>query len=122
MASRSGGGAGWFIVGFLAGVGATLAIIIFATRPQSAHVAVPAMAAPTAPVVTYHAPTAPYGGASSAAGAPSAAPASAAPAYASGPAAAPAATDQQTQDDAAAAGMTSRTRPGVDRSRTVSKS
>ena len=70
------------------------------------------MAAPAGPVVTYHAPSAPYGGAPSPAATPSPTPASSAPAYASGPAAAPPATDQQTQDDAAAAGMTSRTRPG----------
>lgn len=112
MASRSGGGAGWFIVGFLAGVGATLAIIIFATRPQPAHVAIPAMAAPAAPVVTYHAPNSPYGVASSSAAAGAETPASSAPAHASGMASSPPATDQQTQEDAAAAGMTSRTRPG----------
>ena len=112
MASRSGGGAGWFIVGFLAGVGATLAIIIFATRPQSTRVAIPTLAAPTAPVVTYHAPNAPYGGGVSPTATPSPTPASGAPAYASGPPTPAPATDQQTQEDAAAAGMTSRTRPG----------
>ena len=108
MASRSGGGAGWFIVGFLAGVGATLAVIIFATRPQPTRVAIPALTAPAGPVVTYHAPSAPYGGAA----APGRPPASGAPAYVSGPAASSPATDRQTQEDAAAAGMTSRTRRG----------
>ncbi len=112
MASRSGGGAGWFIVGFVAGVGATLAIIIFATRPQPTRVAIPAMAPPAAPVVTYHAPDAPYASAASPAATPSPTPASGAPAYASGPASSPPAADQQTREDAAAAGMTSRTRPG----------
>ena len=108
MASRSSG-AGWFVVGFLAGVGATLAAIIFATRPQPTHVAIPAMSSgPAAPVVTYHAPAAPYGqeGAPPAA---SAAPAPAAPGATPPPAAT---SDLQTQEDAAAAGMTSRTRPG----------
>ena len=108
MASRNGGGTGWFVVGFLAGVGATLAAIIFATRPQTAHVAIPPVAAPAGPVVTYHAPSAPYGGPGTTPP-PSASSAPSAPAY--GPAPAPA-TDQQTQEDAAAAGMTSRTRPG----------
>ncbi len=55
MASRSVG-VGWFLVGFLAGVGATLAAIILATRPQPPHVALPAPAPPAAAVVTYHAP------------------------------------------------------------------
>ena len=45
MASRSVG-IGWFAVGFLAGVGATLAAIIFATRPQSTQIAPAAPAAP----------------------------------------------------------------------------
>ena len=105
MASRTAG-AGWFIVGFLAGVGATLAAIIFATRPQPTHVAIPAMSAgPAAPVVTYHAPAAPYAQTPAA----SAAPAQGASGYAPGPVAAP---DSQTQEDAAAAGMTSRTHRG----------
>ncbi len=112
MASRSGGGAGWFIVGFLAGVGATLAVIIFATRPQPTRVAIPALAAPAGPVVTYHAPSAPYGGLPAPAAAPAPPPASSAPAYVSGPAGSAPATDRQTQEDAAAAGMTSRTRRG----------
>ena len=108
MASRNGGGTGWFVVGFLAGVGATLAVIIFATRPQAAHVAVPPVPTPAGPVVTYHAPNAPYGGAGMT---PPAQPAPSAPTDTGRPAPAQA-TDQQTQEDAAAAGMTSRTRPG----------
>ncbi|HEX4095572.1 MAG TPA: hypothetical protein VHX64_02530 [Caulobacteraceae bacterium] len=112
MASRSAG-FGWFVVGFLAGVGATLAAIIFATRPQPTHIALPVPpAAPGAPVITYHAPQIPQGGASSQP-APATAP--------SAPAASPGAPaqaarlptpDEQTQEDAAATGMTSRARPG----------
>ena len=101
MASRTAG-VGWFAVGFLAGVGATLAAIIFVTRPQPTRVSLPAPQAPAAPVVTYHAPNLPE---ASAAPAPTPKPA---PAVAA-PSAAP--PDRQTQDDAAAAGMTSRARP-----------
>ena len=107
MASRTAG-VGWFAVGFVAGVGATLAAIIFATRPQPMQAAVPAPAAPAAAVVTYHAP--PLAGA---AARPTPAPIlphpQTAPAAPSGRAAA---LDRQTQEDAAAAGMTSRSRPG----------
>jgi hypothetical protein len=109
MASRSGGGAGWFIVGFLAGVGATLAVLIFATRPQPTRVAIPPLSAPAAPVVTYHAPEAPYAGPAQQP-APAAAQSSAPAPAAEGPA--QAAPDLQTQEDAAAAGMTSRARRG----------
>ncbi len=108
MASRTAG-VGWFAVGFVAGVGATLAAIIFATRPQPMQAAVPAPAVPAAAVVTYHAP--PLAGA--AAQSP---PASILPHPQAAPAAAPpgraATVDRQTQEDAAAAGMTSRSRPG----------
>jgi hypothetical protein len=113
MASRSAG-FGWFVVGFLAGVGATLAAIIFATRPQPTHIALPAppQAAPGAPVITYHAPQIPQGGAPAQ---PAAATAQSAPA--TSPAAPAQAArlptpDEQTQEDAAATGMTSRARPG----------
>lgn len=125
MASRSVS-VGWFFVGFLAGVGATLAGIIFATRPQPAHIALPAAPAPAAAagkaIVTYHAPQVAEASPPLAGpilphpqqGAP--APAVQAPV---GPTPAPAgptrsprasAQDQQVQDDAAAAGMTSRAR------------
>ena len=107
MADRSTG-IGWFAVGFLAGVGATLAAIIFATRPQPTRLAAPAPAPPAAAVVTYHAPVVPQ------ASLPSPPPASAqqGPAPAAAPPARPVSPDQVTGDDAAAAGMTSRTRPG----------
>jgi len=121
MASRSVS-VGWFLVGFLAGVGATLAAIIFATRPQPTHVALPAPTPPAAAVVTYHAPQIPESAPASLpplagpipprpqeAGAPPPSPgAGAAPAHSSrtaGP-------DEQTREDAAAAGMTSRSRAG----------
>ena len=108
MASRTAG-VGWFAVGFVAGVGATLAAIIFATRPQPMQAAVPAPTAPAAAVVTYHAPQ--FAGV--AAQSP---PAPILPHPPSAPAAVPparaAALDRQTQEDAAAAGMTSRSRPG----------
>ncbi len=106
MASRTAG-VGWFAVGFLAGVGATLAAIIFATRPQPVQVSLPTPQAPAAPVVTYHAPKLPE---------PTARPtppASAAPQLPAAVAKAqPPQPDRQTQDDAAAAGMTSRAHPG----------
>ncbi|HEY5412983.1 MAG TPA: hypothetical protein VIJ94_19885 [Caulobacteraceae bacterium] len=104
MASRSAG-IGWFVVGFIAGVGATLAVIIFATRPQPTRIPVPAVASAAAPVVTYHAPAAPEPMPPPAASAPAPPPAAAA----ATPRAAP---DEQTREDAAAAGMTSRARPG----------
>ena len=107
MASRTAG-VGWFAVGFLAGVGATLAAIIFATRPQPMQAAVPAPTAPAAAVVTYHAPQ--LGGAAA-----QNSPAPILPHPQTAPAARPpgaAALDRQTQEDAAAAGMTSRSRPG----------
>ncbi len=113
MASRSVG-VGWFFVGFLAGVGATLAVIIFATRPQPTRVALPAPQPQAAAVVTYHAPRVaeapPLAGpapprAQPAAPAQDVTPRPGRPARGSGP-------DEQTQEDAAAAGMTSRARPG----------
>lgn len=108
MASRSVG-VGWFVVGFLAGVGATLAAIIFATRPQPMHVALPAPVAPASAVVTYHAPQLPQTSAPALAGsATTASPAQAPPAGQSRPSP----PDEQTQEDAAAAGMTSRSHPG----------
>lgn len=103
MASRSAG-VGWFAVGFLAGVGATLAAIIIATRPQPMRVNLPAPQAPAAPVVTYHAPKL---AAAAALPAPTPTQTPAAPA----PRTTASAPDRQTQDDAAAAGMTSRARP-----------
>ena len=127
MASRSVS-IGWFFVGFLAGVGATLAGIIFATRPQPTRIALPAPSPPVASagkaIVTYHAPQVadaspplagpilphpqPSAPAPAVQGPAAPAPAAARPAQAarrSGP-------DQQVQDDAAAAGMTSRARTG----------
>lgn len=103
MASRSAG-VGWFAVGFLAGVGATLAAIIIATRPQPMRVNLPTPQAPAAPVVTYHAPKL---AAAAALPAPTPTQTPAAPA----PRTTASAPDRQTQDDAAAAGMTSRARP-----------
>lgn len=130
MASRSVS-VGWFFVGFLAGVGATLAGIIFATRPQPTRIALPApppaVAAGKA-IVTYHAPqvaeaSPPLAGpilphpqespAAPAAQPPAPAASTAAPPAARPPSPAhPAGPDQQTREDAAAAGMTSRARTG----------
>ena len=109
MAGRSVGIA-WFAVGFLAGVGATLAIIIFATRPQSTRIELPSPASPAQPVVTYHPPQVAAGPAPPLAGPPRS---QTAPTYAPEPAASPrrGPPDEQTQEDAAAAGMTSRARP-----------
>ncbi len=105
MASRTAG-VGWFAVGFLAGVGATLAAIIFATRPQPTHVSLPALQAPAAPVVTYHAPKLPEAIASPAPAQPAPLPATPVAPRARLPV-----PDRQTQEDAAAAGMTSRAHP-----------
>ena len=105
MASRTAG-VGWFAVGFLAGVGATLAAIIFATRPQPTHVSLPAPQAPAAPVVTYHAPKLPEASA-----APPPVQPAAPVATPSAPSARTPVPDRQTQEDAAAAGMTSRAHP-----------
>lgn len=112
------------MVGFLAGVGATLAGIIFATRPQPTRIALPAAPAAAAAgqgvVTTYHAPQVaeappPLAGSipphpqdpapGPAVQAPPPAPAATKPARTAGP-------DEQTREDAAAAGMTSRARAG----------
>ena len=105
MASRSAG-VGWFAVGFLAGVGATLAAIIIATRPQPMRVNLPTPQAPAAPVVTYHAPKL-----AAAAALPAPTPRPTQTPAAPAPRTTASAPDRQTQDDAAAAGMTSRARP-----------
>ena len=105
MASRIAG-VGWFAVGFLAGVGATLAAIIFATRPQPTRISLPAPQVPAAPVVTYHAPKLPE-----VLALPAAAPPAPPPARLAAPRGQTPVPDRQTQEDAAAAGMTSRAHP-----------
>ena len=96
MAERRGGqGASWFVIGFLAGVAATLAVMIYtAGRPARQ-----AEAAEPSTVVTYTPPriVRPRRAALSE---------SASPALAGSPAA----PDEQVQEDAAATGMTSRAR------------
>lgn len=99
MAERSGGhGASWFVIGFLAGVAATLATLIYAGgRPVRQAEAAPAPSA----VVTYRPPK-PFKHMIETPPASAAPPALAAP---TGP------PDEQVQEDAAATGMTSRAQP-----------
>ena len=107
MAAREGGhGFSWFVIGFLAGVAATLAVLIY-YGGQRLHAAQagPASTPGAPPVVTYQAPsplplTRPV---------PPPAPTSPAAAAA----APPPAPDQQVQEDAAATGMTSRSKGGA---------
>jgi hypothetical protein len=104
MASKDGGGSGalgWTLLGFLAGIAATLAAETL--LGGSGHQARPE--APVTPITTIDAePAAPPPAVR-----PAAAPAS------SRPAAAPAAAaNDETADDAAAAGMTSRVQPSTD--------
>jgi hypothetical protein len=96
-ASRSGNALGWLVLGFLAGVAATLAVLTFLTPPHTGRRSQPSEATSTAPEPRISEKTSVR---PSVKPAPSSAPA---PALAAANAA-----DQQVQEDAAAAGMTSR--------------
>lgn len=98
MADRSSGAtASWFLIGFLTGVAATLATLIFVNgRPVRQAEAAPAPAA----VITYTPPRVSLPRRSM-----ETPPESASPSAIT----APAEPDEQVQEDAAAAGMTSRT-------------
>jgi hypothetical protein len=101
MAERAAGhGASWFVIGFLAGVAATLAVLIFgAGRPRSAE----ATPAPRPAIVTYTPPR--IARTRTPVEAP---PPASSMAAALTPLVGPAVPDEQVQEDAAAAGMTAR--------------
>ena len=101
MASGSGGSnaIGWAVLGFLAGVAATLGVLVFLTPGHGRHremqpAAAPAAIPPPAETAREARPPRPE---------PSAKPPT--------PSVAAADIDQQVQEDAAAAGMTSRRKP-----------
>jgi hypothetical protein len=100
MAERGAGhGVSWFVIGFLSGVAATLAVLIFGTVRSGRTVE--RATAPSSTVITYTPPKTEH--LRSHAEAP---PAESSSPYAlTAPAGGP---DQQVQEDAAAAGMTSR--------------
>jgi len=100
MANGSGGSnaLGWAVLGFLAGVAATLAVLVFMGPGHGRRPLAPTEATALPPSPKLAAVTAPK-------------PAVVKPAPLSSARAAVAATDQQVQEDAAAAGMTSRRQP-----------
>ncbi len=97
MANGSGGSnaLGWAVLGFLAGVAATLAVLVLMGPGHGRRPPAPTEAAAPPPTPKIAALTAPK-------------PAALKPAPVSSARAAVTTTDQQVQEDAAAAGMTSR--------------